>query len=114
MPIYEYRCARCGVFSSLRRLADRAAPEACPSCGQPSTRLISFPAFIGTSERQRRYDDAAQSVSPRISYGLEGESDRWHAFGCSCCRPSQLTPALITDADCATRTTNRDPPGSDQ
>ena len=34
MPLYEYKCERCGgTFSDLRRTAEREHPIACPDCG---------------------------------------------------------------------------------
>jgi putative FmdB family regulatory protein len=50
MPIYEYRCdnpdcsAVGATFEALQRLNTESA-AACPSCGQPGTRLISAPAL---------------------------------------------------------------------
>lgn len=42
MPIYEYRCPKCGKDFELMRpfsKADEAAP--CPDCGSPGEKLIS-------------------------------------------------------------------------
>ena len=42
MPIYEYRCTRCGRDFELVRTHQRAdEPAACAECGAPSTRRIS-------------------------------------------------------------------------
>lgn len=41
MPLYEYECAACGVFSFSRPMAESASPAACPACGQDSTRVLS-------------------------------------------------------------------------
>jgi putative FmdB family regulatory protein len=42
MPIYEYRCERCGaVFSELRRIAERDEPAQCPNCGGPAKVILS-------------------------------------------------------------------------
>jgi len=33
MPIYEYRCGKCGhLFEELRSYRERKAPAACPKC----------------------------------------------------------------------------------
>jgi putative FmdB family regulatory protein len=33
MPMYEYRCTKCGRrFEKLRRFADRDRPAECPDC----------------------------------------------------------------------------------
>lgn len=40
MPIYEYKCDRCGKFEKLQKMSD--APLAtCPKCGGPVKKLIS-------------------------------------------------------------------------
>lgn len=45
MPLYEYRCLRCGAtFEMLQKVQD-GPPEKCPSCGGPVTKLVSQPAI---------------------------------------------------------------------
>jgi len=43
VPIYEYRCQRCGYrFEKLVRLSQTAQPVVCPNCGAEETeRLLS-------------------------------------------------------------------------
>ena len=42
MPIYEYRCPKCGAdFELMRRMAEMNEPTQCPKCGAASERLIS-------------------------------------------------------------------------
>ena len=39
MPLYEYRCESCRkVFEAYKRLSDDAM-EACPECGEQSSRV---------------------------------------------------------------------------
>lgn len=59
MPVYEYRCAKCGyVFSLLRSIFARRAPTACPQCGSDNTeRLVSR---FGSD----RTDDSCSSRGP--------------------------------------------------
>lgn len=41
MPIYEYRCDRCGArFSLLQPFSAAREGNACPECGQTSTRRV--------------------------------------------------------------------------
>jgi putative FmdB family regulatory protein len=41
MPIYEYDCSKCGRFEAMQSI--KAEPlTACPTCGSPVKRLISF------------------------------------------------------------------------
>lgn len=46
MPLYEYKCSKCGaVFETLQRFSD-AAIEVHNGCGGPVERLISPPTFV--------------------------------------------------------------------
>jgi putative FmdB family regulatory protein len=44
MPIYEYRCEKCGDFEQMQRITD-AALERCPTCRRRVRRLISSTSF---------------------------------------------------------------------
>ncbi|MBI5576022.1 MAG: zinc ribbon domain-containing protein [Deltaproteobacteria bacterium] len=40
MPLYEYRCEKCGrEFESFRKLSDTGKDETCPSCGGLAERV---------------------------------------------------------------------------
>lgn len=42
MPIYEYRCPKCGTdFELMRRMAEIDKPAPCPKCGAEAERLVS-------------------------------------------------------------------------
>lgn len=45
MPIYEYRCPKCGIFEVILPVSAENL-KACPSCGQKVQKLISKPAVI--------------------------------------------------------------------
>lgn len=40
MPIYEYRCHKCGDFEKLQKFSDPTL-EKCPTCGGQVERLMS-------------------------------------------------------------------------
>jgi putative FmdB family regulatory protein len=44
MPIYEYRCAKCGQFEFMQRITDPALKR-CPTCQTKVTKLISNTSF---------------------------------------------------------------------
>jgi len=44
MPIYEYRCERCGDFEEMQRITDPPL-ERCPKCRRKVRRLISNTSF---------------------------------------------------------------------
>ncbi|MFN8627288.1 MAG: zinc ribbon domain-containing protein [Candidatus Binatia bacterium] len=44
MPIYEYRCAKCGEFEVFQRITDPALKR-CPTCHAKVSKLISSTSF---------------------------------------------------------------------
>jgi putative FmdB family regulatory protein len=44
MPIYEYRCEKCGVFEETQRITDPPLNR-CPTCRRKVRRLISNTSF---------------------------------------------------------------------
>lgn len=44
MPIYEYRCAKCGDFDQMQKITEQPLKK-CPTCKGKVTKLISNPAF---------------------------------------------------------------------
>jgi putative FmdB family regulatory protein len=50
MPIYEYRCAKCGTrFEKIVRASSSPAPP-CPECGaKKPEKLISAPGSVGVA-----------------------------------------------------------------
>lgn len=43
MPLYEYRCDRCGEFEAWRSMKQYNAPMDCPECDRISTKIFSVP-----------------------------------------------------------------------
>lgn len=40
MPLYEYRCEKCGgQFESIRKISEAGKKETCPSCGGAAERM---------------------------------------------------------------------------
>jgi putative FmdB family regulatory protein len=44
MPIYEYRCPKCGDFDQMQKITEEPLKK-CPTCKNKVTKLISNPAF---------------------------------------------------------------------
>lgn len=44
MPVYEYRCERCGDFEEMQRITDPPLSR-CPTCRRKVRRLISSTSF---------------------------------------------------------------------
>jgi len=46
MPIYEYRCPKCGVnFEVIRRIGEADKPATCQQCGAEAEKVISSIAY---------------------------------------------------------------------
>jgi len=44
MPIYEYRCPKCGDFDQMQKMSEGPLKK-CPTCKAKVTKLLSNPAF---------------------------------------------------------------------
>ena len=65
MPIYEYKCQKCGFrFEKLQRFSD-PPPGKCPECGGRVVQLMSAPAvqFKGTGWYVTDYARQGSSAS---------------------------------------------------
>ncbi len=45
MPIYEYKCNKCGVFEVMQKITE-APLKKCPTCKGKTERLISNTSFV--------------------------------------------------------------------
>ena len=45
MPIYEYRCPKCGTFETTQRITEPALKR-CPTCKSKVERMISATSFV--------------------------------------------------------------------
>ncbi len=59
MPIYEYRCRKCGhEFELMRRITQMDAQAPCPSCRSKATgRKVSMFVVAGQARIDPTYDD---------------------------------------------------------
>lgn len=70
MPIYEYKCEKCGTFETEQRITEPAL-SSCPTCGSPVKRLISGKisviykgsGFHTTDYRSQEYKEKAKAES---------------------------------------------------
>jgi putative FmdB family regulatory protein len=44
LPLYEYRCGRCGTFERVQKFSDPILSK-CPTCGGAVEKLLSAPAI---------------------------------------------------------------------
>ncbi|MFA6179393.1 MAG: zinc ribbon domain-containing protein [Candidatus Methylopumilus sp.] len=69
MPLYEYACTTCGVFSALRRMSESALPAMCEECGEISERIVSAPhlAILEKSQRTAHERNEKSAHEPKTA-----------------------------------------------
>ncbi len=68
MPLYEYVCHECGIFSAIRKMSESALPANCGFCGRESDRVISAPRFaLLDSARRVAYERNEKSAHDPLS-----------------------------------------------
>lgn len=77
MPLYEYVCDHCGVFSAMNSMSAAQESKACPDCGTESSRILSAPKLAVMTKTQRnaheRNEKAAnEPMTRRSSCGCSG------------------------------------------
>lgn len=74
MPIYAFECAACGPFDALRRVADAAAPLACPQCARTARRVYTPPglALVPRPLRRAREREEKSAHEPEVTARKQG------------------------------------------
>ena len=78
MPIYEYECETCGVFSEFRKLSEYREPAHCSSCGELAERIISVPNLAVMDKSMRSVHERneksanAPDIKRKSSCGCSG------------------------------------------
>ncbi|KAF0844713.1 putative FmdB family regulatory protein [Methylovorus glucosotrophus] len=85
MPVYEYHCESCGVFSALRKMSESSQPAVCESCGGMGERILSVPnlAILGKAQRSAHERNEKSAHEPGVR--------RRSSCGCTgshTCKPS--------------------------
>jgi putative FmdB family regulatory protein len=85
MPTYDYACASCGSFESIRAMARRDEPATCPECGAASPRVfIAAPRLALLADGTR----SAMAINERARHEPKSSADYArvkHPAGCGCC-----------------------------
>ncbi len=78
MPVYEYECRSCGVFTAIRKMSESSDAAFCQECGSESERILSAPKLAVMAKTQRlaheRNEKSAHepNVGRRSSCGCTG------------------------------------------
>lgn len=52
MPIYEYKCRKCGrEFEVSRSMTETSSTASCPSCGSQETERVYSSVYAKTSKK---------------------------------------------------------------
>jgi putative FmdB family regulatory protein len=78
MPLYDYECPRCGVFTVPRAISHRDQRTRCDACGRPAVRLVSAPRLNLMSGTRRTA--ISRNEKSQHEPGLMNR----HACGSSC------------------------------
>lgn len=75
MPIFDYRCKKCGhTFDALQKLGEEALKK-CPECGKAALeKLVSTPAF----QVKGKYKEVTKK---RTGHNLDGGASHSHDHG---------------------------------
>jgi putative FmdB family regulatory protein len=84
MPVYEYLCEGCGLFTDMRPMAECDAPQDCLQCGATAPRVILTAPHFSTMSAERRTAHATNERS-RAAPRTLSETKNAHGAGCSCC-----------------------------
>jgi putative FmdB family regulatory protein len=63
MPLYDYACPTCGVFSDWADMRDYDKPSHCPDCGKKAPRDVASPA-LGMDWQQKK----AHSINEKSAH----------------------------------------------
>jgi len=76
MPIYEYRCQKCGEFEVTQKITAQPL-DVCPTCGQEVKKLISNSTFklVGTGWYLTDYARKGQSPDGAQPDKTESKTD---------------------------------------
>ena len=78
MPIYEYECEACGVFTDFRKMSESGEPSICPDCGELAARIMSAPSLAildkGTRSAHEKNEKSANApaIRRKSSCGCSG------------------------------------------
>ena len=82
MPVYDYECRSCGVFTALRPMAACDTPCECPECTAPSQRVFLRMPGLAMMDGATR---AAHTTNEKSRHAPQRAADG-HGANCGCCK----------------------------
>ena len=96
MPIYEYKCAKCGVVEAMQSIKDKPLKK-CPNCKGKVERMISSTSFVLKGSGWYATDYAKKTTPPAetssASNGTNGSASSSEAS-----KPSTEKSTAATDS----------------
>ena len=83
MPIYEYKCPKCGVFEAMQRITEPSLKK-CPTCKSKVARQMSRGSFVlkgsgwyatDYAKKSTPSTDSSESSAPAANGGDKSSSD---------------------------------------
>lgn len=99
MPLYDYKCQHHGLFYELATMEDSGQPQACPSCGELSPRviLISPDALSMDKDKKHAHEvNERNQHEPTFSSKERREHDHKHTSGCGCAKQKGKSKLMYT------------------
>jgi putative FmdB family regulatory protein len=100
MPVYDYECGDCGVFTEMRAMSFSDTPCDCPSCGASSPRaFLSTPAVLGMDGARRKAHAANEESRhrPKTRDEYAAAKANRHPVGCGCCSGAKKSGVFRAD-----------------
>lgn len=86
MPVYEYRCAQCGVFDLTLPMGAAPSRGVCPTCGVDGPRVFTVPMLsrLAPANMRARTMEERSAHEPEVVTSVPARADR---------RPAPSNPA---------------------
>ncbi|MCU4676214.1 zinc ribbon domain-containing protein [Catenovulum sp. 2E275] len=85
MPLYDYKCAKHGVFQEMVPVAQGNEPCACPQCGEASNKVILIaPHILDMAPEKRKAHETNERASHQPVFSTVESRDKKHGRNCGC------------------------------
>ena len=117
MPIYEYKCPKCGVFEAMQRITEPSLKK-CPTCKSKVERQISRGSFIlkGSGWYATDYAKKATGTADSSESGSTAANGNGSSSGDSSAKPSSESKPSSSESSKSSSSeskTSSDSKGSD-
>ena len=106
MPIYEYKCPKCGVFEAMQRITEPSLKK-CPTCKSKVARQMSRGSFVlkgsgwyatDYAKKSTPSTDSSESSAPATNGGGDKSSSDSSSKASGDSKPASETKTSKADA----------------